>query len=202
MLRRWLRCWRNCSITACVTAKRLAQIKLQVQAQQLVELRWQDQGLGIAAEPRDQVFQRFVRLEEHRHRSQADGAGLGLALCVALMQAMGGSIALEPVSSLQRVQAFFVAVASALRQISVQNRFHVIKESSFEQPAIGSCGFCLLLFQLSVVERTEHHHGPLVAALAQFLQALHAAHARHQHIKKNQLDLEFSSSARRASPLL
>ena len=76
-----------------------AQIQLQVQSTAVgVELRWQDQGLGIAAEPRDQVFQRFVRLEEHRHRSQADGAGLGLALCVALMQSMGGSIALEPVA--------------------------------------------------------------------------------------------------------
>ena len=76
-----------------------AQIQLQLQSTASgVELHWQDQGLGIAAEPRDQVFERFVRLEEHRHRTQADGAGLGLALCAALMQAMGGSIALEPVA--------------------------------------------------------------------------------------------------------
>ena len=32
-----------------------------------------------SAEPRSQVFERFVRLEEHRDFNQADGAGLGLA---------------------------------------------------------------------------------------------------------------------------
>ena len=65
-----------------------------------VELRWQDAGLGIAAQPREQVFERFVRLEEHRHHSQADGAGLGLALAAALMQAMGGAINLaQPAAS-------------------------------------------------------------------------------------------------------
>ena len=65
-----------------------------------VELRWQDAGLGIVAKPREQVFERFVRLEEHRHHSQADGAGLGLALAAALMQAMGGAINLaQPAAS-------------------------------------------------------------------------------------------------------
>lgn len=65
-----------------------------------IELCWQDAGLGIAAEPREQVFERFVRLEEHRHHSQADGAGLGLALAAALMQAMEGSITLaQPTES-------------------------------------------------------------------------------------------------------
>ena len=86
-----------------------AQIQLQLQSTASgVELRWQDQGLGIAAEPRDQVFERFVRLEEHRHRTQADGAGLGLALCAALMQAMGGSIALEPVAEASTGASFLL----------------------------------------------------------------------------------------------
>ena len=74
-----------------------AQIELQLlELDGAIGLRWQDQGLGITAEPRSQVFERFVRLEEHRDFNQADGAGLGLALCEALMQAMGGSIELEP----------------------------------------------------------------------------------------------------------
>ena len=67
-----------------------------VAAERKVSLHWQDHGLGIHSAPREQVFDRFVRLEEHRDRNQADGAGLGLALCDALMQAMGGSIALAP----------------------------------------------------------------------------------------------------------
>ena len=74
-----------------------ARIELQLMALDgAIGLRWIDQGLGITAEPRSQVFERFVRLEEHRDFNQADGAGLGLALCEALMHAMGGSIELEP----------------------------------------------------------------------------------------------------------
>ena len=74
-----------------------AQIVLRLQAAEgKVALLWQDHGLGIHAAPREQVFDRFVRLEEHRDRNQADGAGLGLALCEALIEAMGGSITLAP----------------------------------------------------------------------------------------------------------
>ena len=47
-----------------------------------LQLRWADQGWGINSEPRDQVFERFVRLEEHRRPQQVDGAGLGLALAL------------------------------------------------------------------------------------------------------------------------
>ena len=72
-------------------------------------LRWQDQGLGITAEPRSQVFERFVRLEEHRDFNQADGAGLGLALCEALMQAMGGSIGLESITNESTGTAFLLS---------------------------------------------------------------------------------------------
>ena len=70
------------------------QLKLSSEAEQLV-LQWQDHGPGIEPSSRQQIFERFVRLEEHRDSAQADGAGLGLALCEALMDSMGGSIALE-----------------------------------------------------------------------------------------------------------
>ena len=84
----------------------LAQIQLQVQSTTVEELQWQDQGLGIAAEPRDQVFQRFVRLKSIA-TSQADGAGLGLALR-CLDAAMGGSIALEPVADVSTGASFLL----------------------------------------------------------------------------------------------
>lgn len=61
-----------------------------------VTLLWKDQGLGISTEQGHQVFDRFVRLEEHRHPSRPDGAGLGLAITEALMEAMEGSIHLAP----------------------------------------------------------------------------------------------------------
>ena len=86
-----------------------AQIELQLQELDgAIGLRWQDQGLGITEEPRSQVFERFVRLEEHRDFNQADGAGLGLALCEALMQAMGGSIELEPTAQPSTGSAFLL----------------------------------------------------------------------------------------------
>ena len=60
-----------------------------------IELHWHDQGPGIKARPYHQVFDRFVRLEEHRSPSRHDGAGLGLAICEAIMKQMEGSIILE-----------------------------------------------------------------------------------------------------------
>jgi signal transduction histidine kinase len=89
--------------------QRPAQIELQLKLLDgAIGLRWQDHGLGIKAEPRQQVFERFVRLEEHRDPNQADGAGLGLALCEALMQAMGGSIELLAASEASRGAAFWL----------------------------------------------------------------------------------------------
>ena len=86
-----------------------AQVELQLlELEGTIGLRWRDQGLGITVEPRSQVFQRFVRLEEHRDFNQADGAGLGLALCEALMKAMGGSIELEPNAQQAKGSAFLL----------------------------------------------------------------------------------------------
>jgi signal transduction histidine kinase len=50
-----------------------------------------DDGPGIAAADRDRVFDRFVRLDEHRSR-HGGGAGLGLAIVKELVIAHGGAI--------------------------------------------------------------------------------------------------------------
>lgn len=55
-----------------------------------------DWGEGIPVPQRDQVFDRFRRLEQHRDPGQADGAGLGLAVCRALLAWMKGQISLLP----------------------------------------------------------------------------------------------------------
>ena len=50
-----------------------------------------DDGPGIAEDDRDRVFERFVRLDEARHRD-AGGAGLGLAVVATVARASGGSV--------------------------------------------------------------------------------------------------------------
>ena len=58
-----------------------------------------DWGSGIPSDLRDQVFDRFRRLEHHRDPARADGAGLGLAVTKALLNQMNGDISLLPILS-------------------------------------------------------------------------------------------------------
>jgi signal transduction histidine kinase len=50
-----------------------------------------DDGPGIAPSDRERVFDRFVRLDEHRGRP-GGGAGLGLAIVKELVVAHGGAV--------------------------------------------------------------------------------------------------------------
>jgi len=51
-----------------------------------------DNGIGIAVEDQQRVFDRFFRSDQSRSQS---GAGLGLSLAQAIAQAHGGTISLE-----------------------------------------------------------------------------------------------------------
>jgi signal transduction histidine kinase len=53
-----------------------------------------DQGIGLAAEEREKIFQKFYRVGEEMVR-QTEGSGLGLYLARELIRQMGGSIAAE-----------------------------------------------------------------------------------------------------------
>jgi heavy metal sensor kinase len=54
-----------------------------------------DSGPGIREDQREQVFERFVRLDAARGRQQP-GSGLGLAICHEVAVAHGGSVSVEP----------------------------------------------------------------------------------------------------------
>jgi signal transduction histidine kinase len=53
-----------------------------------------DDGVGIAAEDRERVFERFVRLDEARNR-EAGGAGLGLAIVRRILDVSRGTVRLD-----------------------------------------------------------------------------------------------------------
>jgi signal transduction histidine kinase len=70
---------------------RPVRLHLAQDAQQ-VELRVRDEGLGIAPEDQERIFGRYERAVPSRHYG---GLGLGLWLSRQLVEAMGGSIAVQ-----------------------------------------------------------------------------------------------------------
>jgi signal transduction histidine kinase len=72
-----------------------SQIKVSVRADgEYAILEVQDDGVGIAPEDRDVVFQRFARLEAARHKD-VNGTGLGLPIAREIANAHGGSLTIE-----------------------------------------------------------------------------------------------------------
>ena len=64
----------------------------------------EDEGTGVPADRREEVFDKFVRL-----RSDTAGLGIGLFVARALMQAMGGTIAFVDGDKGARVRCVFPA---------------------------------------------------------------------------------------------
>ena len=59
-----------------------------------VEVRVADDGPGVPPELHAKVFERFYRADESRTRATG-GAGLGLAIVASVVEAHGGTVALE-----------------------------------------------------------------------------------------------------------
>ncbi len=90
-----------------------------------VTVRIRDHGLGVPAEFREKVFERFVRLERDVN-SPARGAGLGLSICKQLVGAMGGRISVEStgVPGEGSTFIFMLKRGSPEAQVSMLNREH------------------------------------------------------------------------------
>jgi signal transduction histidine kinase len=68
------------------------EVRLGMEAtENAVRVRIEDEGPGIPAEHRAQIFKRFYRVEASRHR-ELGGAGLGLAIAHSAIVAHGGNI--------------------------------------------------------------------------------------------------------------
>ncbi len=74
-----------------------------------------DQGIGIAPEEHEQIFQRFYRVD-NRVRRQTQGSGLGLYLARAIIEAHGGRIWVE--SQLGRGARFLFTLPLGHRQLT------------------------------------------------------------------------------------
>jgi two-component system, OmpR family, sensor histidine kinase BaeS len=61
---------------------------------QRVAFRVQDTGVGLSAEQRDHVFDRFYRVDKSRSRALG-GSGIGFTIARALTTAMGGTLTAE-----------------------------------------------------------------------------------------------------------
>lgn len=70
-------------------------IRISAEAdEQLVHIRVQDNGIGIAPEHADKIFDRFYRVDVSSSR-QTGGTGLGLAISKGIIEAHGGRIRVE-----------------------------------------------------------------------------------------------------------
>lgn len=84
---------RNLLDNACVHATSRVEVGLTGE-DQVVTLTVADDGSGIPADRREEIFDRFTRLEEARSRDDG-GAGLGLAITKEIIEAHGGTVGVE-----------------------------------------------------------------------------------------------------------
>lgn len=83
---------RNLTDNAGRFAQSIVELRISANGEgRMVSLSVSDDGAGVPTEDRDRVSERFVRLDDHRGRTDG-GAGLGLAIVTEIARAHGGRL--------------------------------------------------------------------------------------------------------------
>ena len=82
-------------------------LEADLTADQIIEIRVKDSGIGIAPEHLTHIFDEFFQLR-NPERDRNKGTGLGLTICKRLVDAMGGSLDVE--SQVGRGSVFTVSL--------------------------------------------------------------------------------------------
>ena len=104
-------------------------------ANDAVELRVRDTGIGIPQDQRERVFERFHRIEGTQGRTH-EGTGIGLALVQELVRLHGGSVQLESV--LGQGSAFTVRVPFGHAHLPAER---IQAGSSLASTAVGAATY-------------------------------------------------------------
>lgn len=98
----------------------------------LISICVRDTGIGVAADKKDSIFEKFVQADTSISRKYG-GTGLGLAISKNLIEAMQGSIALE--TEIGKGSAFTVSVPLSLAADSLPSIEKIQNKNAAEQEA-------------------------------------------------------------------
>lgn len=84
-----------------------------------IELSVQDQGVGIAVDQVDAIFERFYRADESRSQKDGETSGLGLAIVKSIVEAHGGTVRAESQQNNSIGQGTRITVRLPLHSVSL-----------------------------------------------------------------------------------
>jgi len=95
---------------------------------EMVEVRFEDQGDGIPSEVLPHVFERFYRGDPSRNRNTG-GTGLGLSICKAIVDTAGGEITIDSTPGLGTTVVLLLPSASVKDAAPTEPRYETVRRT-------------------------------------------------------------------------